>query len=257
MPDEIIEGQDNVVEENLEEVTASETPAELPEDASERTKEQFEKLKQHNKELAEELERTKNSQPKEPALSVLDSLRPQRGSNSVAQTQPNYGNLVDENGYVDAALLEKRQRDAEDRAFKAENEAREARERIERLEETQESKKVHESFPWLEPGNPKYDPKFFNAVRNEMIGQFVEGKSDFMAAAKKVQSEIYDPKQYEKNTTEEAKKEAIENFKHETAKEQAQMTGSARPSSNNSELVNGTRKGDADAIFARLQASGY
>ncbi len=259
MPDKI-NGQDNEVKDVQEEVTTSKTPADdsLPEDANERTKEQFEKLKQHNKELADELAKAKNYQLKEPSLSVLDSLRPNpQFTKPVEQTPPSYGNLVDENGFVDAALLERRQRETEQRAFNAEQEARLAREKYEKLEETQTTKKVHEEYPWLDPDSPKYDKKFYNLVRNEMIGQFTEGKSDFMAAAKKIKEELYDPKANEPNETEEAKKEAIETFKQNTAKEQIQTTGSARPNTSKDELVRGTRKGDADSIFARLQASGY
>lgn len=245
-----------------EEVTTSETPVEeLPEDAAERTKLQFEKLKQHNKELAEENERLKNSKPKQE--SALESLTP----GMVAAVAPNLSNqqveditknLVDENGYLDQALLEstlknadQKVREADAKALQANQIASQALNQVNKFGQDREVRIAHKKFPIVDPESPKFDANFFKLVKNELLGAMYEGKKlEFVDACREV-SKVYSPKK----DTQEVKAKAVEEYKENVAtKSGLNPTGSSRPESTSSknDLVEGTRKGDNASIAARL-----
>src|SRR3990167_4203721 len=110
---------------------AESTEPKLPDGVSERTAEEFEKLKAHNTELKQKLEVYKTK------TSVLDDLRPSDEvplppTPGLTQTEVKEikSNLVDENGYVDVARLEATLKAADDRARKAEAQAQQAESRV-------------------------------------------------------------------------------------------------------------------------------
>jgi len=253
-------GQD-VEQDVQEEVTTSETPAELPEDAKEQTKLQFEKLKEHNRQLAEEVEALKASQPK--PQSVLEGL-----VNPMAQAvAPNLTNqqaeaiaksLVDENGYLDQALLEstlrnadQKVREAEAKAIQASQMAAQAVNQVNKFGQDREVRIAHKKFPNVDPESPKFDANFFKLVKNELLGAMYEGrKLEFVDACREV-SKVYSPKK----DTQEVKAKAVEEYKETVAtKSGLNPTGSSRPESGSSkeDLIEGTRKGDPASIAARL-----
>lgn len=255
----------NVAEENTAPaIPTEEKPAEsqeptLPDQVAERTKEEFEKLKQHNAEL-----KSKLSQYEKPKTSVLDDLRPsndaplpQTPSLSQAQVEEIKSSLVDENGYVDVARLDKTLKAAEDRAKRAEDSAAKANERVQRFEENAQIRATHDAFPQVDPNSKTFDPKFYNLVKNEMVGQMLEGKTqDFLQAAKKV-SEFYSPAP----NVQKVKEEAVQEFKSKvTKRDNASETGTSRGVSeptDRDELIRKTQEGDNVALYKRLQASGY
>lgn len=240
---------------------------ELPEEVKERTKAEFEKLKEANRLLKQELEA---SRPK--PQSVLESLRPQGGQvdkkeiATLIEDNTNLkGNeiddvikqLVDEDNYLDTDKLKKVLADnsrkmsmAEQRAAKAEEVAKMASEKVTKFEETEQMKRVYQEFPTLNPESENFDERFFQLVRNEMIGQLMEnGQQDLTAATKKVM-EIYRPGEAEAKKLEAAT----------TQREQASAGVSAaqgKADLNQEDLINRTKKGDREAIYARLQAAGY
>lgn len=196
MSDEPV-GQDEVKETQVEEkpqveVPATDKPAEegLPEDASERTKSEFEKLKAHNKELAEKVKALAPTPE-----SVFDSLRPKQPG---AQQPSPVGNLttqqvgdisqalIDDKGYLDENALSKALRDANDRATRAEVEAQKTRNAFRQFEEKEQVRSTHTKFPQLDRNSDSFDPKFFELTRNEMIGQMMRGEQDYLKAAEKV-----------------------------------------------------------------------
>jgi hypothetical protein len=240
---------------------------ELPEEVKERTKAEFEKLKEANRLLKQELEA---SRPK--PQSVLESLRPQGGQvdkKEIAtliedntdlkgsEVEDVIKQLVDEDNYLDTDKLKKVLADnsrkmsmAEQRAAKAEEVAKMASEKVTKFEETEQMKRVYQEFPTLNPESENFDERFFQLVRNEMIGQLMEnGQQDLTAATKKVM-DIYRPGEAEAKKLEAAT----------TQREQASAGVSAaqgKADLNQEDLVNRTKKGDREAIYARLQASGY
>jgi len=243
------------------EVTTEETQAELPVEANERTKQQFEKLKQHNKELLEELERAK-AQPK-PSESALGSLNPQVSAVAPNLTQDQVQDivkgLVDENGYLDSALLENTLRQANREvaeakavAEQARQEAIQARQAVSKFEETREVRIAHKKFPSVDPDSKSYDPHFYKLVKNELLGAMYEGrKVSFVDACREV-SQVYTPK----TGVSETKAKAVEEYKKDVAlKSTLNETGKSRPDTKISkdDLVEGTRKGDAQSIYDRLK----
>ncbi len=254
MPDEIQKGQDiEVKEQTPVEVPATETkPEELPESASERTRQEFEKLKQRNKELAEKLAQREQLETN----SLLDTLTgPEQ--QIVAQSNLPQGqvedivkNLTDENGYIDEALLKKTLQDATltatqavQAAQQAQFVAKKAEERVSKYEQNENIKKAYAEFPQSNPESDDYDPQFMELVRNEMIGQAMNRiQPSFYDACKKWSSVA---KQPTAKVGQVAEKEQIN-----------AGSNSAKPVVNNEKLVEGTRKGDQDSIAARLAAIG-
>ena len=199
MPDNN-EGQEVV--ENTTEAMPTENKPEvensLPDEASERTKEQFEKLTEKNKELAQKLETLeKVNQPVEPKVSALERLRPTSQSKAQADTPEEEEEdeaLVDENGYLDEAHLKKgldkskqRAKEAEAKARKAEEKAEAAMRRIEEYEVGSEKKRVHSAFPEIDPYSEKFNPKLYDQVSKEMLWNLVNvGKEDFYGTSEKI-----------------------------------------------------------------------
>lgn len=184
-------GQEVVEETNVEEnpqvdMPATDKPAEegLPEDVSERTKSEFEKLKAHNKELSEKL---KSLEPK--PQSVFDSLRPQVPQNfgnlTTQQVSDISQSFVDNEGYLDQNALSKALKDANDRASRAEAAAQQSRDAIRLFEEREQMRVTHSKFPQLDVNSDKFDPRFYEITRNEMVGQMMRGEQDYLKAAEK------------------------------------------------------------------------
>lgn len=259
------EGQIPAEGQTAEPMPSSEKPAEqnpvLPEDASERTKAEFEKLIAKNKELAEKVAALEQPVPTpQPQFSsVLDELTPRSndfGNLTPAQVEETTKNLTDENGFVDMDLLNKTLREADERARLAEKKAKEAEERIEKFEETQITREVHGKYPQLDPYNPNFDSRFYEFVKNDLIGQMMQGKKDYMAAAQKAEQFFANQSQQEKQKAAQVE----ENKRVISQREQASVTtGSAKaPQQEEYEsLVKGTVAGDNLSIGQRLIANGH
>ena len=239
------------VEETLPTPIPSETkPAEateptLPDGVAERTAAEFEKLKQHNAELKTQLDSYKGK------TSVLDDLKPAEVAPNLTPTQVDKvtSKFVDENGYVDVAKVENALRSADEVARQAKETADRLEKRIRDSEESAMVKVAHTEFPQLDPHSEKFDQKFYELTRNELIGQMMTGKQDIVEAARKV-SQLY---------TQPVSKEADEHkakvIKRDQATETPASRGKGEPT-DQEELVRRTQSGDNNALFKRLQASG-
>ncbi len=265
MSQDTTNGQELAEGQTAEPMPSSVQPAEanegLPEDVSDRTKQEFEKLKLHNKELAEKLAALEQPPvtPQPQFTSVLDELNPssnQFGSLTPAQVEEVTNEIQDKDGFVDMDLLNKTLREANRRAQLAEEKARKAEERIEKFEETQTTRVVHEKYPQLDPHSPNFDARFYEFVKNDLIGQMMKGQKDYMASAKK--AEQFFAQQNQQKEQQQAQVE--ENQKVISQREQASVTtgGAKAPQqAQYEELVKGTLTGDNLSIGQRLQASGH
>lgn len=199
----------------------SQVEGQTPDEKKDRTTEQFEKLKQSNQELKAErdaaLEENKQYQ------SVMDSLIPdpstipnsaQRYQSPINQAPPaqSFSNLnqqqvnqafqsmVDENGYLDGQKLmqtlqqmDQRARQAELRAQQVEQQVRQREQQEQENRKTQATQALHEKYPMLDPENKEqFNPDFWEAVRNDLIGQMMQGKEDPMVAAEKWYHKFYE-----------------------------------------------------------------
>lgn len=157
---------------------ASTDEEQLPEDTSERTKKNFEKIREENRRLKEQLEQFGNS--------VFDSFRPQQvaevnteafGNLNQHQVDSIKSQFVDEDGNVDINGLNQALTQANQRAAAAEAEARKTRESLERFEESQQVREAHAVHPWLNPKDPNFDPVRFEMVRDRILRvKYYEGQ---------------------------------------------------------------------------------
>jgi len=242
------------------------TEGEKPGDTSPRTAEQFNKLTQSNQSLKEENDALKAKADEATMPNVLDSLKPQIKPQIVTQTpqsqpvqqvalkdQTQDGRLVSEDGtQVDPYLLEKRLKDSKLAADEARKEAIQARAEARKFAETQQVRDAHTKFPQLDPNSSDYDPNFYKAVKNEVVGQMTQGYQDLVAAASAVT-------QWYKlvPTTEEQDKE--HEGKAKTQKEQINATMSVKPiiKTDHSDLIRRQQTGDRSATAERLRRSGF
>jgi hypothetical protein len=257
-------GQDVTEEQTVENLSASEQPAEqadgqLPDSAKEETREQFEKLKEHNKQLSEKLAALEAQQ--QPTFnSVLDELRPQQnfGNLSTAQVEDITKGLVDENGYVDQDLLQSTLKKANEKAQRAEDRAVLLEQRVERFEETELIRNVHSKHPSLDPYHTNYDPNFRKEVRDEILKQMKRGYQDYEAAADKVAAE-WKAKSVTQSQTQKTKEEEQKKVisQREQASTPSARTGRQVDSGSYEDMDEGVRKGDTLSIGQKLQANGY
>lgn len=217
MPEELNQGQVEEVqeeqpqmEETQEELSNSEQPeqevpieGELPEDAKERTRKEFEKLKAHNAELKKQLDERQN------LPSVLDFLSsPQQGvPNEVKQQYmqpvqlppvypqmtppvPQEQKLVDEQGYVNTDVLQRELEEAKrarQEAEQARRRAEEAEQRISRFEINQETQVLYNSYPELDPQSEHFNQDAYELVKNDLAAQLINtGKRDAMSSAQRM-----------------------------------------------------------------------
>ena len=257
--DETIQGQSQVQEAQpagampTPEKTADEEVAQTAQ-MSERTREQFEKLKKHNEELASKLAQLEQAQQQQPQRSVLDELYPtQVESQSSSQEVSDY--QISEDGSVDVEQLNKALKEARELAQKARDEALLARKQVEEQQRRREEARVHEKYPQLVPGSKSFDPDFYKRVKNELVGQMMEGKTDYMNAAETV-AKLFQvapsvTKQVE-DKVEEFKK-TTENLQHINA---GTSSATNRTFTDEQELVRRTRQGDLSAFAERLKRAG-
>jgi hypothetical protein len=235
---------------------------------SERTKEQIDKLKEHNQNLKQELDKQKKV-----TEDVLQSLTAKDNKPGFLTNHPptvnNYPNLskqdvkniwdklVDDNGLVDVKLLKEELKKQNDRAAFAEQKVKEANERVanmerkfEDFERTNKMKLIHAKYPQIDPNSQEFNPDMWEAVRNEIVGQWVtEGKEDVEKAAAKWHKIMYKDmnKQQKKAEDKKANINAL----------------SPKSSSNSGEyedqeaLVQATRKNKKGALGERLRRAGY
>jgi len=227
----------------VKETTSTEKVEEgLPEDASDRTKHEFDKLQQQLRD-----ERTR----REYYESVFQSMQTQKPEQpkSVPVYDPETG-LVNEQAFTD---LQKQSLEATARAERAET-------AVQQYLQDQEEKQVYQKYPELNPNLAKTHNKTLHVkVRRLMVDSMLNpndygGKQiGFMEAADLA-------KEDDTSAVEQAKKEgAKEAMEQLTPKEQASLEAVGTPgrrtelSSDLEELKILTRKGNIEAIAERLR----
>ena len=270
-PQEAVE-QPNETEETREtkkpeELEKPEEPK-LPDETKERTKEQFEKLKQSNQELKETVKKytdvLSSLQPQEvappnqftPAFEPILTNQPPATYPGLTQQQikDTFENLIDSEGYVDVSLLkeelEKQRRRAEiaeQKAKEAEEAAKKAVKTVDDFQRTQKMREIHAKYPMLDPESPQFDERMWEAVRNEIVGQWVTtGTEDVEAAAKKWYDILY-PMAKDKEADKKAQINAIP----------TQPVSTSSTFEDHQALVEATRKGKKGALAERLKRAGY
>lgn len=257
--------------EQQEELQASEKPAEeleLEGEVKDRTKEQFEKLKQANQELKKQLD-----EATKPNRSVLESMIPNINSqdvrldqfvpqaplNNIApqKVQEIAKELVDSDGYVNAEVLNSRLKqadEAERRAREAEKKAQQAIDRVANYEINQQVKDLHREFPELDPNSPTFNADAYTLVQNELLNQLVQtGSQDGLGAARKM-SRYFRP-QESKQT--DVKQQAVESQKQAIISVANSGKGQRSVSNDEYEDLKKRSMTDPKAMAERLKLAGY
>lgn len=249
----------------------------LPESASPRTKEQFEKLKSRLKEKEEAL-RAKEAETKTPqdyGTSAFDVLHAPEQITPQAQGQmPSLNNFpalnplqmqniqnqfVDKDGNVDINGLNAALRNANERATLASEDARRTREQLAKFEETQQVREAHSKFPEIDPKNKDFNPQFFEAVRDRLVRNMWENKKQSLAEAAEAVRQMFTPQNVNKVDIE---KQAVDRYKEtQQARNQGPFEsgkGERQPDMTYDEVRRRTRKEtfksiDSPALNKRLQ----
>jgi hypothetical protein len=247
-----------------------------------RTAEQFDKLKEHNAQLKQELDKTKAQIPTKNALDSLypePPVYPQPLTTNVLPTPEQFPNLtpkeikdtfaslVDSQGYVDSGLmietfrdLDKKAKEAEQRAKAAEEQNKRNERRMDDFERKQVMKSVHEVFPKLDPENAtnadvnnRFDQNFYDLFQGEIIRQWTtSGQADPMKVAEKVSGILYgDMKKADR-----IKAEQAELAKKNINATRVSSTSQRSNFKDQDELIMATRLGRKGAIAERLARAG-
>lgn len=263
MPEDTQELQEVMTDEEVttdegqqqEELQASEKPTEeleLPSEVKDRTKEQFEKLKQHNLELQKKVEAYEK-----PNKSVLESMIPNINSQDVnlgyvpkQAVTPKADDLIDQEGYVNASVLTSRLKKAED----AERKAQEALNRVANYEINQQVKDLHREYPELDPNSSSFNPDAYTLVQNELLNQLVStGNQDGLGAAKKM-SRYFRPQE---SKQQDIKQQAVESQKQAIISVATSGKGQRVISNDEYEDLKKRSMTDPNAMAERLKRAGY
>lgn len=234
---------------------------ELPDGVSERTREQFEKLKKHNLEMSQKLSKYEQGE-QEQKRSALDAFQPQiQAPNNLSpgQVEQIAQSFVDQDGYVDVNAINSELQKASEVARQAAERARQAEEKIATYEHTDQTRRTYEKHPQLDPYSPQFDQKFSDLTRLEILRQMTEeGKQDYLAAANRVKRDFYNPEKLQQDAESQKQKEQQ---KVQDKRQQATSTVTGNrvqiDPQEQASLVQGTIRGDREATYKRLQASGY
>lgn len=235
----------------------TQTVEQLPDSASDRTKEQFQKLLEENRRLKEE-------RRKQAGTSVFDALRPQEVAgidmSQFGRVNPQIATQITQDFIgpdgVDVDGLNKALRQANDRAALAEKEASLARQTAQQVDERQQVREAHAAYPELDPTNEdKFDPNFYDLVALRIA------KSGMKLSLSQAAADVR--KSYVPTGSvnlDRVKDDAVNQYKENLAKRDQQpfstSQGEPRAVETSVELRERTRKGDAYALDERLRKLG-
>lgn len=197
----------------IESVETSEEPVvEEPDDTPEVSEEEALENSKNPERTAKYIEKLKTE--RDSYKNVLESLKPEDKPIVQEQTYTNLNqgqiddvvqSMIDKDGYLDGVKLSATLTELNARLQRAEQTAKKAELTQRDFEEKQVMREVHTAYPTLDPNGDAFDADFFDAVRNEMIGQMMEGHQDPMGAAKKWHEKLYNS-----NMTKEEKREQVQ-----------------------------------------------
>jgi hypothetical protein len=238
-----------------EEQKPSEPTGELPKEVTERTKLEFEKLKAHNRDMADKLSKYESY-----GKNVFDSAYGQPAQTQTVPvpqvSQQPAPEFVDANGYVDTEALKRSFTDMSARTQRAEVEARKAQQIARQQEERRQVKEAHDRYPWLNPSNPdQFDPVGFELTRDRLVRNMVEGRDQTLAEVAEDVSKFHTPTV----KADELKEQAVNEYKEKQvvkAQASAVQSGKGQPREemgNLDDLRDRTRHGDQSALDERLK----
>lgn len=259
------EGEQEAPVPSAEETTEVTEQDELPESSNSRTREQFEKLTEKNKELARKLEEYERRErygssvldensntggQRVPSLDDYQHLTTQQAEN-IAQ------DFIDNEGNVDINGLNSALRQANARAEAAERKVQQVAQTVEQAEQNRQLEEAYKEASWLDPNSNDFDPKKYNLVRDRLTRYYRAGqKPRLLNVVKELEADLGDFS----TPTKEKEKQVVEAYKQkQTAKAQASNVGTSsrrEPVEDRkaNDLVQRTRHGDKGALLERLKS---
>lgn len=222
----------------------------LPEGASDRTRNEFEKLKGSNSELAQQLREERAR--REYMETVFNQLQPKSKQQQEKGLEPIYD---PETGLINEQALSDIQR----KALEAERTVQTLEQQQKQFIREQENREAFTAYPELDPNGKSFDKKLHVETRRVLIDSMLnpddyDGKQlSFKEAADLVKG---GSTKYLEQAKKEGAKEAVEQL---TPKEQAGLEATGTPgrraqSGNRLEdLQQRTRRGDTLAVIERLE----
>lgn len=225
------------------EVKPPEVTEGLPEDAKERTKQEFEKMREKLRE-----ERTR----REYLETVFNSMQTKKAEPEITPIYDPSTGLLDEKALTD---VQRRTVAAEDRAKRAE-------EAVSSYLQDQENRETYAAFPELNPEAEKFNKTLHNLTRSIALDSMVN-PTDYGGKQLSFKDAADIAKKTMGTSVEQIKKEAAkETLEQLTPKEQASLeaTGSTtrrqQALGSLDELKRRTQKGDVNATIERLKRAG-
>jgi len=229
-------------QQEVSEAEESASRDELPEGVTDRTREQFEKLKQSNQALKAELDRLSKTEQK----NVFGSLAqgPSFGTPQPQQFVDPY------TGEVDVQALNKAITDAQQQANAARREAR-------RVKEEAQEKEAYADYPEINPNAKNFDKKLFNATRAILVDSLMN-PADYGNKELTLKEAVEIAAGPNTARTRQAEVNARQALEQLGPKEQASLEAEGRSDRRQSavsydDLRERSRKGDDDAIVERLK----
>lgn len=269
------ENANSIPEEGNQEVSMPDTdqqPAEtdgdsgdLPEGVSDRTKQEFEKLKNSNKELAGKLSEYEKARESGSVFDYLSNQVPSTPQQPPQADAKDYSHLnqgqvaqvaqqfVDQYGNVDINRLNAALASANKKAEMAERRVSATEARLLQAEQSRQERETYAKHAWLNPKSPEFDPKGFELVRDRLVRNMWEGKNQHLLDIADDVSQLYQPKA----TVSAEKEKAVEEYKKSQSTKAQQVpatkgAGQPRKATDFEELRARTVSGDTSALDERL-----
>lgn len=177
------------VEQKPAETVGDTSASSLPKGVSDRTAEQFEKLKAKNAELSDKLNALEKEQK-----SVFDvfSSGASKGTEKTL-SNPNEGDYIDDYGNLDVESYAKELKKTQLAAQKALEGVQRTQRELMESEQSRQEKEAYAKHSWLNPNSKDYDPNAYEIVKDRVVRSYVEGKPiDLVSIADNV-AKIYKP----------------------------------------------------------------
>lgn len=256
--------------------TPDDTTQDTPEEEEnavkkDRTRQQIEKLKQHNQELKEERDQYKSLfESSRPVEAPQQAPTPQQaGAPNLTQQQVNdvYQGMVDENGYIDGARLiqalqqaDQRSKLAEQKAAQLEQQARQREAQAFQQQEKDAQTRVYAKYPQLDPNGEQFDPKMYQYVYNDLAAKAKRGElpteKDYMKAADTVYNDLYEGRDMTNKQKEEQTKKTDQKLQINATRPRSSIEKDYFAGVEEDELLKQVQSGKRGAVAALLKRHG-
>jgi len=166
---------------------------------------------------------------------------------------------VDQEGNVDVYALNRALSEANDRARIASEQVNQMGARLQHFEESFQAREAHAVYPQIDPQSPQFNQAVYEMVRDRIIRNRYQGVNQTLV---QVTGSVMGEIQRATQPTGAQMNQAVEQYKQSQQNRnqgpfESGSGGPRQPMTNMQDLKERTRKGDTNAISARLEAIGF